>query len=146
MTLSQQLDSVINQILLKAENQHELLIGGCQSEVKLTNTQEHILMLLSQQALTNSELAKQLKVSQAAVTKAVKSLVEKGLLETTKHSADARVLQMRLTAEALPIAEEHAHHHASTLSVYDDMLATFTAADQETIGRFLEAMSQQLED
>ena len=32
----------------KAENQHELLFGACQSGVKLTNTQEHILMLLSQ--------------------------------------------------------------------------------------------------
>ena len=70
--LEEQVNQLINQILLKAENQYELLIGQCRSKVKLTNTQEHILMLLSEGQKTNSELAKALNVSQAAVTKAVK--------------------------------------------------------------------------
>lgn len=56
--LEKKLDSLVNRILLKAENQHELLFGACQSDVKLTNTQEHILMLLSQEKLTNTDLAK----------------------------------------------------------------------------------------
>ena len=46
LELEEQVNQLINQILLKAENQHELLIGQCRSQVKLTNTQEHILMLL----------------------------------------------------------------------------------------------------
>lgn len=46
--LEEQVNQLINQILLKAENQYELLIGQCRSKVKLTNTQEHILMLLSE--------------------------------------------------------------------------------------------------
>ena len=48
LELEEQINQLINQILLKAENQHELLIGQCRSQVKLTNTQEHILMLLSE--------------------------------------------------------------------------------------------------
>ena len=58
LELEEQVNQLINQILLKAENQHELLIGQCRSQVKLTNTQEHILMLLSEGRKTNSELAK----------------------------------------------------------------------------------------
>ena len=84
LELEEQVNQLINQILLKAENQHELLIGQCRSQVKLTNTQEHILMLLSEESLTNSELARRLNVSQAAVTKAIKSLVKEGMLETSK--------------------------------------------------------------
>ena len=38
--LEEQVNQLINQILLKAENQYELLIGQCRSKVKLTNTQE----------------------------------------------------------------------------------------------------------
>ena len=44
LELEEQINQLINQILLKAENQHELLIGQCRSQVKLTNTQEHIRM------------------------------------------------------------------------------------------------------
>lgn len=144
--LSMQLDALINQVLLKAENQHELLIGSCQSQVKLTNTQEHILMLLSQENLTSSGLAKRLNVSQAAVTKAVKSLVEKGMLETMKKAEDGRSLHLSLTAEATPIAEEHSHHHDKTLSVYQEVLADFSDVEQEVISRFITKLSQRLED
>ena len=80
LELEEQVNQLINQIVLKSENQHELLIGQCRSQVKLTNTQEHILMLLAEGRKTNSELAKTLNVSQAAVTKAVKTLVKEGRL------------------------------------------------------------------
>ena len=88
MPIANQVDHLVNQIWLKAENQHELLFGSCQSNVSLTNTQEHILMLLSQERLTNSELAKRLNISQAAITKATKYLVTKGLLASVKNKED----------------------------------------------------------
>ncbi|MGT2924975.1 zinc-dependent MarR family transcriptional regulator [Streptococcus caviae] len=146
MALGQEIDRLINQILLKAENQHELLIGSCQSEIKLTNTQEHILMLLSQENLTNSDLAKRLNVSQAAVTKAVKSLVKQEMLESIKDKADARVTYFRLTDLAKPIAQEHEHHHALTLSVYNHLLDTFSKEEQAVISRFLTALSEELKE
>ncbi len=43
--------SFLNEIILKSENQHEILIGSCTSGMPLTNTQEHILMLLSEESL-----------------------------------------------------------------------------------------------
>ena len=54
--LAKDIDAFLNEVILKSENQHEILIGHCTSEVALTNTQEHILMLLSEESLTNSEL------------------------------------------------------------------------------------------
>ena len=49
-------------------------------------------MLLSEGRKTNSELAKTLNVSQAAVTKAVKTLVKEGMLEAKKDKMMARDL------------------------------------------------------
>ena len=113
--LAKDIDSFLNEVILQAENQHEILIGNCTSDVALTNTQEHILMLLSEESLTNSDLARRLNVSQAAVTKAIKSLVKEGMLETSKDPNDARVIFYQLTDMARPIAEEHHHHHEHTL-------------------------------
>lgn len=145
MSLAHDIDQLVNQILVKAENQHELLIGACQSDIKLTNTQEHILMLLSEDMLTNSDLARELKVSQAAVTKAVKSLVSQGLLQAVKDKIDGRLTYFKLTEAGLPIAHEHSHHHGHTLSVYESVLEEFDRQDQETIRRFVARLSQQLD-
>ena len=54
-------------------------------------------MLVADEALTNSVLAKKLNVSQAAITKAVKPLLSQGMLETYRDENDARVLYYRLT-------------------------------------------------
>ena len=47
MKVANQIEHFLNSILLISENQHEVLIGSCTSGFSLTNTQEHILMLLS---------------------------------------------------------------------------------------------------
>ena len=138
--LAQKIDQFLNEVILKAENQHEILIGSCTSDVPLTNTQEHILMLLSEESLTNSDLAKKLNVSQAAVTKAVKSLVRQEMLQAFKDKRDARVTFYRLTELAQPIAEEHQHHHAHTLETYQKLAEQFSASEQSTIAKFLEAL------
>ena len=120
--LEEQVNQLINQILLKAENQYELLIGQCRSKVKLTNTQEHILMLLSEGQKTNSELAKALNVSQAAVTKAVKTLVKEGMLEGKKDL------------------------HHDTLGVYRSVLDQFDHQERQVIGRFLIKLAEKIEE
>ncbi|CAG6157770.1 putative transcriptional repressor [Streptococcus pneumoniae] len=135
--LAKDINAFLNEVILQAENQHEILIGHCTSEVALTNTQEHILMLLSEESLTNSELARRLNVSQAAVTKAIKSLVKEGMLETSK---DARVIFYQLTDLARPIAEEHHHHHEHTLLTYEQVATQFTPNEQKVIQRFLTAL------
>ena len=138
--LAEKINHFLNEVILTAENQHEILIGSCTSDVRLTNTQEHILMLLSQASLTNSDLAKRLNVSQAAVTKAVKALVEQKMLETFKDKKDARVTFYRLTDLARPIAEEHQHHHVHTLDTYQRLAEQFSSDEQEVIVKFLDGL------
>ncbi|WP_148878339.1 zinc-dependent MarR family transcriptional regulator [Streptococcus sp. Marseille-P7375] len=138
--LAEKINHFLNEVILTAENQHEILVGSCTSDVRLTNTQEHILMLLSQESLTNSDLAKRLNVSQAAVTKAVKALVEQKMLETFKDKKDARVTFYRLTDLARPIAEEHQHHHVHTLETYQRLAEQFSSDEQEVIMRFLDGL------
>lgn len=138
--LEEKINHFLNEVILTAENQHEILVGSCTSDVRLTNTQEHILMLLSQESLTNSDLAKRLNVSQAAVTKAVKALVEQKMLETFKDEKDARVTFYRLTDLARPIAEEHQHHHVHTLDTYQRLAEQFSSDEQEVIVRFLDGL------
>ena len=138
--LAEKINHFLNEVILRAENQHEILIGSCTSDVRLTNTQEHILMLLSLESLTNSDLAKRLNVSQAAVTKAVKALVEQKMLETFKDKKDARVTFYRLTDLARPIAEEHQHHHVHTLETYQRLAEQFSSDEQKVIVRFLDGL------
>ena len=142
--VANKIDRFLNSILLLSENQHEILVGSCTSGVSLTNTQEHILMLVADEALTNSVLAKKLNVSQAAITKAVKPLLSQGLLETYRDENDARVLYYRLTEIGKPIALEHQHHHQHTLHTYEDVLSKFTKNEQGVISRFLDLLEEEL--
>ena len=142
--IANKVDRFLNSILLISENQHEILVGSCTSGVSLTNTQEHILMLVADEALTNSVLAKKLNVSQAAITKAVKPLLNQGMLETYRDENDARVLYYRLTDIGRPIALEHLHHHQHTLHTYEDVLSKFTHNEQEVISSFLDLLEEEL--
>lgn len=142
--VANKIDRFLNSILLLSENQHEILVGSRTSGVSLTNTQEHILMLVADEALTNSVLAKKLNVSQAAITKAVKPLLSQGMLETYRDENDARVLYYRLTEIGKPIALEHQHHHQHTLHTYEDVLSKFTKNEQGVISRFLDLLEEEL--
>ena len=142
--VANKIDRFLNSILLLSENQHEISVGSCTSGVSLTNTQEHILMLVADEALTNSVLAKKLNVSQAAITKAVKPLLSQGMLETYRDENDARVLYYRLTEIGKPIALEHQHHHQHTLHTYEDVLSKFTKNEQGVISRFLDLLEEEL--
>ena len=144
--LAKDIDAFLNEVILQAENQHEILIGHCTSEVALTNTQEHILMLLSEGRKTNSELAKTLNVSQAAVTKAVKTLVKEGMLEAKKDKDDGRVTYFVLTQEAQPIAQEHEEHHQETLGVYRSVLDQFDNQERQVIECFLTKLAEKIEE
>ena len=142
--VANKIDRFLNSILLLSENQHEILVGSCTSGVSLTNTQEHILMLVADESLTNSVLAKKLNVSQAAITKAVKPLLSQGMLETYRDENEARVLYYRLTEIGKPIALEHQHHHQHTLHTYEDVLSKFTKNEQGVISRFLDLLEEEL--
>ena len=144
--LSKEIEQFLNEVILRAEKQHEILIGSCSSTVSLTNTQEHILMLLAEERLTSSELAKRLNVSQAAVTKATKALIKEEMLRSVKDEEDQRVTYYHLTDRAVPIASEHSHHHEHTLRTYEEVSKHFTQEQQETIGCFLRDLTQAMNE
>ena len=102
-------------------------------------------MLLSQERLTNSDLAKRLNISQAAVTKAIKYLVSQGMLASVKNKEDARVTYFELTDIAKPVAKEDTHHHDATLAVYKNLCNQFSEDEQDVIARFLKVFSDELE-
>ncbi|MDO5078752.1 zinc-dependent MarR family transcriptional regulator [Streptococcus minor] len=142
--LAQQIDRALHDIVLCSENQLEILVGSCQSAVTLTNTQEHILMLIENNSYTSSEIAKQLKVSQAAITKAIKSLISKEMLVGVRDEQDARVVRYSLTEIAKPIAAEHTHHHAHTIEAYEELLKSYSAEEQLVISRFMKDLVQKI--
>lgn len=142
--LSKQIELSLQDIVLSSENQLEILVGSCQSQVQLTNTQEHILMLIEKKAFTSTEIAKELQVSQAAITKAIKSLLARDMLVAVRDQKDARVIRYSLTVKGKPIAAEHAHHHEHTLSAYEELLTAYTEEEQKVISRFLEDLVRKI--
>lgn len=142
--IAHQIDQALRDIVLCSENQLEILVGTCQSEVRLTNTQEHILMLIESKAYTNTEIAKQLNVSQAAITKAIKSLIAQGMLVAVRDQQDARVIHYELTDEAKPIAKEHSHHHEHTIASYEELLKGYSEQEQAVISQFLRELVEKI--
>lgn len=139
---SHTLDHFLNDVRLMAENQRELLLGDIVSP--LTTTQGHLLMLLAQGgAQTNTQLAHELQVSPAAVTKAVKSLqhIEPTLVISQRDAKDARILRWALTAAGAQMASDHAAAHDQTVAAYDKMLAHYDDSQREILGRFLTDLS-----
>lgn len=132
-----QMNDFLEEIMRFAENKHEILLGACESDIKMTSTQEHILMLLQSGVSTNAKLAESLKVSPAAITKALKRLQEMGLVASEKASYDERIVFWSLSKQAYPVAQEHAEHHKRTVEIFEEMVTTYTTDEKAIIERFL---------
>lgn len=145
MSLANQIDQFLGTIMQFAENKHEILLGKCESDVKLTSTQEHILMLLAEQISTNAKIAEKLKISPAAVTKALKKLQEQELIKSSRATNDERVVLWSLTEKAVAVAKEHATHHEKTLSTYQELGNKFNDEEQEVISKFLSALTEEFQ-
>lgn len=136
--IANKIEKTINDIILQAGNKNEILVGDCHCNHDYTNTQKHILMLLKNENISNKELAFNLNISQAAVTKAIKFLLNENMIISEKDPNDARVIKYTLSDEAMHIAKEHENHHKRTLSHYDDLLNKYTESEQEIINKFLD--------
>lgn len=142
--LEYQIDDFLKQIMQFSENKREILLGSCESDVSLTGTQEHILMLLKNGQQNNREMADELKISPAAVTKALKKLQELNLITAVKSDKDERVIFWNLTEKAEPFAAEHAHHHEKTLETYRQIVSEFDENQQATIATFIEKLAKEI--
>jgi len=139
-----QLDQFLTGLIQGSENKQEFLIGHCQSSVKLTSTQEHILMMLRKTSLTNAQMAERLNISPAGITKALKKLQSKNLITSKKNTNDERMIFWKLTEQALPIAQEHESHHKHTLEKYQKIMTDFDRKEQDVISKFIEKLESEL--
>ena len=136
MKLENQISQFINQV-----SQREYLLGDCESQMGLTSTQEHILMLLSTEGkITNTKLAEELNISPAAVSKAVKVLQERDFISSDRNKNDERLIELSLSETGRPLADEHSNHHERTLATYRLIRKKFSKDEQALIARFLKEL------
>lgn len=144
--LSKKIEFVLNQIVSKAGNQNELLFGKCICESNITNTQKHILMLLENQNITNKDISIKLNITQAAVTKAIKSLIKEGFIESVKDKNDARILRYKLSEKAKEIAITHKQHHDRSLNTLKNIVNEYTDEEKLIISNFLDKILEKVRD
>lgn len=143
---AKQIDQFLNHLKLLSENQREVLIG--ENTTDITTTQGHLLMLLAQHGpQTNSELARALHVSGAAVTKAMKSLYirDEPMVNVIPDQEDGRVSRWSLTTLGISLATAHTQRHRETVDEYQKLLENFSDSEQAVISRFLIELSERLE-
>ncbi|MCM6766399.1 MarR family transcriptional regulator [Weissella paramesenteroides] len=143
---AKQIDQFLNHLKLLSENQREVLIG--ENTTDITTTQGHLLMLLAQHGpQTNSELARALHVSGAAVTKAMKSLYirDEPMVNVIPDPEDGRVSRWSLTTLGISLATAHTQRHRETIDEYQKLLENFSDSEQAVISRFLIELSERLE-
>ncbi|MCM0582492.1 MarR family transcriptional regulator [Weissella diestrammenae] len=143
--VAEQIDGFLNCVRLISENQREILFGN--SGDIITTTQGHILMLLAQNGpQTNTQLAGALEVTAAAVTKAVKGLYAEPNVYVTPvaDEQDGRVIRWTITASGGTLASEHARCHRETIEEYQQILADFSADEQQTITKFMTQLETKL--
>lgn len=86
---------------------------------------------------TSAELARDLQLDPAAVTRALDRLEAKGLVKRTRSRTDRRVVQLALTAEGRRVAPLVP---AALAEVFNAHLAGFSAAEWETLIDLLQRM------
>ncbi|MBF0710224.1 MULTISPECIES: MarR family transcriptional regulator [unclassified Gemella] len=136
--ISKKIEETIKDIILQAGNKNEILVGDCHCNHNYTNTQKHILMLLKNENISNKELAYHLNISQAAVTKAIKFLINEDIIIPEKDPNDARIIKYILSEKAIYIAKEHEEHHKRTLNHYDNLLSKYSESEKKLISNFLD--------
>lgn len=144
--LAKKIEDTINEILFIAGNKSEILVGDCHCDKNYTNTQKHILMLLKEDEISNKDLAEKLNMTQAAVTKAIKSLITDEMITAQKDMSDGRIIRYKLSKEALNVADEHKAHHHRTIDSYQKLLANYSANEQDLIDRFLNDLIRKIRD
>lgn len=135
--LAKKIEDTIHEILSHSNNNIEILIGK-DEDGELTNTQRHILMMIKNGDITNKEIAIKLKVSNAAITKAIKGLILRGLISVRKDEKDGRVLRYKLSNSAKIIANKHEVNHDRTLNSYKRLLESYSEEERRIINSFLD--------
>lgn len=80
------------------------------------------IMNISPTGSTNNEIAEKAKVSKQAMSKVVKELLEFGLIKVEKHSVDARVSHILLTAKGKHLVTDTKKYVLGLASDYEQLI------------------------
>ncbi|MBY7142759.1 MarR family transcriptional regulator [Virgibacillus sp. NKC19-3] len=124
----------------------DLLVDHGYTENKWSLTQLHIMALINEHpnASNNSFLSKELGVSKPAITKAINSLIEGGMVLAKKKENDQKAVYYMLTNSGQQLAVVHDRMHQIAEDRYNQLLDQFSDDELELIIKFLEAWSNQL--
>ncbi|MDM5296819.1 MarR family transcriptional regulator [Bacillus pumilus] len=106
-----------------------------------TLTQLHILSMIqaNPDESNNTFLSQQLKLSKPAITKAVKKLIEKGMVHYRHRQGDKKSVYYSLTEEGTKLASLYDELHERAVTTYLEFLSQFPADELQVIERFLKA-------
>ena len=105
-----------------AERDTETLLPGTELEV--------MRLLVRRPALSVNQVAQALRMQATNVSTAVRSLIERGLIERRRDEHDGRVARLHPTSRALANREDH---EAVWGQVLDGVLAGLTPADAKRL-------------
>ncbi|MED0679224.1 MarR family transcriptional regulator [Aneurinibacillus thermoaerophilus] len=125
----------------ESSNKRNVLFG-----VSWTLTQFHIVALLKEHGMNNTNLAKELNVSKPAVTKAIKKLLEHRIIDERQNERNKKEIFYVLTEKGEIMASIHDRLHKEAEDQYLSLLNSFTKEQLETIIIFLNTLTSHLKD
>lgn len=120
---------------------HKKVFAGCPAleELHMTPSQFNTLHVLSQRPEWRmTDLSTRLHVSAGSLTTMMNRLIETGLVERTRSTADRRVVTVKLTENGTAILSNGKEQMRATLAA---ILATLPQDDREQLKNSLETMN-----
>ncbi len=115
--------------------------------VTWTLTQLHIVALIKQSKnMNNTNLAKELKISKPAVTKAIRKLLEHQIIMENQSGSNKKAIFYSLTNKGDNMAFIHEKLHEEAESKYLSLLEPFQKEQLETIITFLNTITSHLKN
>lgn len=114
-------------------------------ELELSLTQFHIIELIDKNNKVNNKfLAKELNVSNPAITKSIKKLLSKGLVIELHNESNKREVYYQLTEQGEKLSFIHDDLHKKAVKKYEEVLKVFNDKELETIFKFLKRSVNEL--
>lgn len=107
-------------------------------DIDLSLTQFHIIELIDKNEMVNNKfLAQELQVSNPGITKSMRKLLSKKLVEKLQIDSNKKEIYYHLTEKGKKLAFIHDELHQKAVQRYDDFLQNFDDKELETIMKFL---------
>ena len=131
------------QLLMLTDRLHRAAIEAQADKLGIHRSQHFLLMNLSHRGgeLTQTQIAKMLDISPAAVTVTLQKLEKSGFIERSSAENDARTKIIRLTEQGKATVEKT---HELFLEVDDTMCGGMTGAELDSLCEYLSRMAENL--